>query len=340
MNDYDELLQERLARLEAGEPLTTAGADLPDETAVTLNLAAELKELELPEPEETAVTHHRAAVLRAAQAQLSSAEAANEPAEGRFAAFAAFVDWWRSHRAVAIGATAFAAVLLVIFGFAYGWFERGADNSATVLDRDADQPAQESEAEGPSLLDRLFGENEEVADAPADAAPPVASGETVTGEAAEVAVVPEDDPGFALYLPNITAPLQTGPQTAVLGDLQGVVSVQKPDGNWEQVSTLSSVAAGTRVRTGALSKASLTFFDGSVARLGPDSEISIDTLNALRPEEGFRTVVLTQWQGTSTHDVEFRNDSGSQYEVKSPTGTGIARGTSFEGVVRPDLSSR
>ena len=340
MNDHDELLQGRLARLEAGEPLTTAGADLPEDTAVTLNFAAKLKETTLPEPDETAVIHHRAAVMRAAQEQLSSAGAANQPTEGKFAAFAAFVDWWRSHRAVAIGATAFAAVLLVIFGFAYGWFERGSGNSATVLEQDADQLAQESEADGPSLFDRLFGANNEVADAPADEAPPVASGETDTGEAAEVAIVPEDDPGYELFLPNLVTSLQTGPQTAVLGDLQGVVSIQKPDGNWEQVSALSSVAAGSRVRTGALSKASLTFFDGSVAKLGPDSEVSIDTLNALRPEEGFRTVVLTQWQGTSTHDVEFRNDSGSQYEVKSPTGTGIARGTIFEVVVLPDLTSR
>ncbi len=340
MNEQDELLQERLARLEAGEPLTTAGADLPEETAVTLNLAAELKEITLPEPDETAVVHHRAAVLRAAQAQMSSSHEANQPGEGKVAAFAAFVSWLRSHQAVAVGATAFAAMLLVIFGFAYGWFERGTDNSATVLEQNEDRPVQESESTGSSLIDRLFGRDEEVADSPADEAPPVASGEVDTNEGTEVAAVPDDDQAYDLFLPNVVFPLQTGPQTAVLGDLQGVVSMQKPDGNWEQVSSLSSLSAGTRVRTGALSKASLTFFDGSVAKLGPDSEISIDTLNALRPEEGFRTVVMTQWRGDSTHEVAFRHDGGSRYEVQSPSGTGIARGTVFEVSVLPDLTSR
>ncbi len=340
MNEQDELLQERLARLEAGEPLTTAGADLPDETAVALNLAAELKEITLPEPDETAVVHHRAAVLRAAQAQLSDTAVANQPGEGKFAAFAAFVSWLRSHQAVAVGATAFAAMLLVIFGFATGWFERGTDNSATVLEQNDDRPAQDGETDGSSLIDRLFGRDEEVADESTDEASPVASGAMDADEAPAVAAVPEDDPAYDLFLPNVVLPLQTGPQTAVLGDLQGVVSVQKPDGNWEQVHSLSSLAAGTRVRTGALSKASLTFFDGSVAKLGPDSEISIDTLNALRPEEGFRTVVMTQWRGDSTHEVAFRHDGGSRYEVQSPSGTGIARGTVFEVSVLPDLTSR
>lgn len=338
MNGQDELLQERLARLEAGEPLATAGADLPEDTAVSLTFAAELKTITLPEPDETAVVSHRAAVIRAAQQHITSTgKAANSPVETRFAAF---VDWWRSHRAVAAGAMAFAAVSLVIFGFASGWFGRGSDNSATVLEQDEDRPAQEGESTGSSLLDRLFGEAEEVADSPTDDAPPVDNVGTETDEATEVAIVPGDDPAHELFLPSIVFPLQTGPQTAVLGDLQGVVSVQKPDGNWEQVSSLSSVTAGTRVRTGALSKANLTFFDGSVAKLGPDSEISIDTLNALRSEEGFRTVILTQWQGNSTHDVAFRNDGGSQYEVKSPSGTGIARGTIFQVVVLPDLTSR
>ena len=226
MNEQEELLQERLARLEAGEPLTTAGADLPEETAVSLNLAAELKQMTLPEPDETAVVSHRAAVLRAAQQQAAATTgvAANPTSLGWLSAF---VDWWRSHRAVAVGATAFAAVLLVIFGFAYGWFERGTDNSAAVLEQNADRPAQASESTGSSLIDQLFGRDAEVADSPADETPPVASEETDTNEATEVAVVPENGPAYELFLPNITSPLQVGPQTAVLGDLQGVVSVQK-----------------------------------------------------------------------------------------------------------------
>ena len=338
MNDFDEQLEERLTRLEAGEPLTIAGADLPEDMAGALALAAELKNVTLPEPDETAVIAHRAAAIRAAQ-QMNASQVADVPVPTGW--FAAFWAWWRGHQLVAWGATAVAAVLL--FLFVGSLLTRDENRTAPVAERDEDRPAQSEDSEGNegvSIFERLFGGDEAAEDVAIADAPPAENAGSTTDEAAEVAVVPDEEPGFQTYLPILTEPLQTGPTTAVLGDLQGVVSVQNPGGNWEQVNYLSSVDMGSRVRTGALSSASLTFFDGSVATLGPDSEVSLDTLNALRPEQGFRTVVMTQWQGTSSHDVAFRHDGGSQYEVKSPNGTGIARGTVFEVVVLPDLTSR
>lgn len=330
MNNFDEQLQERLARLEAGEPLTTAGADLPEDVAGALALAAELKDVPLPEPDETAVIAHRAAAIRAAQ---QIPQVAADPSQTGW--FSAFWAWWRGHQLVAWGATAVAAVLL--FLFVGSLLTRDENTTAPVAERDEDNPAQAEDNDGISFFERLFGIDEATEDSTvADAG----NADSAMDEADEVAIVPGDEPGFQTYLPILTEPLQTGPTTAVLGDLQGIVSVQKSDGSWEQVSYLSSVASGSRVRTGALSSASLTFFDGSVAKLGPDSEVSLDNLNALRPEQGFRTVVMTQWQGNSSHDVAFRHDGGSQYEVKSPNGTGIARGTVFEVVVLPDLTSR
>jgi hypothetical protein len=65
----------------------------------------------------------------------------------------------------------------------------------------------------------------------------------------------------------------------------------------------------------------------------------VDELNALQPQVGFRTVVMTQWLGESEHEVSFRNDQGSRYEVKTPTGSGIVRGTIFHVLVTPDLVS-
>lgn len=332
MNDFEEQLEERLARLEAGESLTSAGADLPKEVAEALALAAALQKATLPEPDETAVIHHRAAAMRAAQA--AAAPSPIQPTQTGW--LAALQGWWRGNRTVAWGATAVAAVLLV--WLAGSLLNRAAEAPASVTDRDADRPGQTAEdaddtneSSGISLLDRLFGSDEPIVEAPAEL-PEVVSPDTPA--------VAEDDPAFQTFLPNMVVSLETGPQTAVLGDLHGLVSVQQADGSWQPLSTLSSVAAGSRVRTGSLSSASLTFYDGSVAKLGPDSEVSLDAVNALRPEAGFRTVVLTQWQGSSSHDVVFRNDNGSRYEVKSPTGTGLARGTTFDVVVLPDLSSR
>lgn len=331
MNDLDALLQERLEQVEQGAPVTVAGANLPEDMVELLTLTAELRAVPLPEPDETAVLAQRTAVLQAATRQLSPASPTAAAAVSGW--WAGLLAWWRVHQVLAWGATAVAAVLLIFF--VGGMLDREVDSTPTVAERDEEdeEPVEQenSDSDGPSLLDRLFGRDEvEV--------PATAVAEATTPPASEVAA--GEGPDYDLYLPFLSESLVTGPQTAVLGDLQGVVSVQQPDGSWAQVSSLSSVAAGSRVRTGELSKASLTFYDGSVAKLGPDSELSIDNLNALRPEEGFRTVVLTQWRGDSTHDVQFRNDNGSQYEVKSPSGTGVARGTTFHVIVLPDLTSR
>lgn len=98
--------------------------------------------------------------------------------------------------------------------------------------------------------------------------------------------------------------------------------VTEGHGRW--LPPFYSPAAGQRVRTGALSSATITFFDGSQATLGPQSEISLDELNAQRAADGFRTVVMTQWLGEGEHQVAFRNDGGSRYEVKTPNGFGVA----------------
>ncbi|WP_420642180.1 DUF5666 domain-containing protein [Candidatus Leptofilum sp.] len=344
MNQNEEQFQERLARLEAGEPLTTAGADLPQEEAAALVLAAELKDVTLPEPEETAVLYHRAAAVRAAQAAAAKPKA--ESVQTGW--LAVLLAWWRNNRTVAWGITAVAAVLVV---FLVGsLLNRQTEPATSVADQDEDRPAQTAEGadetadeDSVSLLDRLFGGDEPVADEPiveeAPAEVPETTGVAEADDTAPDAAAGADLP-YETFLPNLLVSLETTSQTAVLGDLNGLVTVQQPDGRWQQVSYLSSVGAGSRVRTGPLSSASLTFYDGSVAKLGPDSEVSIDNLNALRPDVGFRTVVMTQWQGSSSHDVAFRNDGGSRYEVKSPNGTGIARGTIFDVVVLPGLTSR
>ena len=335
MNDLDELLQEGLTRLEAGEPLDVASAALPDETAVALNMAAQLRSLPLPEPDESAFIAQRAAIIRTAEQQAAQMRPAQNASPVGW--LAPILAWWRDHRAIGWGLAAVTAVVVLLFVSGLG--NRESNDPVTIVERDEAWPVQESDAGtgSVSLLDRLLGRDGVSDETPSVAADPVedsAESETTVAEVAEDALA------FQTFLPYTTSPLIVGPETAVLGDFQGVVSVLQADGRWEQVNTLSSVAAGSRVRTGALSKASLTFFDGSVAKLGPDSELSIDTLNALRPEAGFRTVVLTQWRGDSLHDVQFRNDNGSRYEVQSPSGTGIARGTTFQVTVLPDLTSR
>jgi hypothetical protein len=183
----------------------------------------------------------------------------------------------------------------------------------------------------------------EMAGSEAEAAQSVAqvaeSDVSVESDTAVPAPVAEES-GEAVYIPLVSFPLDRRPETAVLDDIHGFVEIQDEAGEWTAVSQTTTLAAGQRLRTGAFSHASLTFYDGSQAQLGPKSELSLDAVDAQLPENGFRTVVMTQWLGESEHDVQFRNDSGSRYEVKSPNGTGIARGTTFQVLVTADLRAR
>lgn len=165
---------------------------------------------------------------------------------------------------------------------------------------------------------------------PAEAAP-------TEDSPAEIAAAPTPDDSFYTYIPAVSSPLVLNAQTAAVEVTQGLVEVQNEDGEWTAVNHLATAAAGQRVRTGAFSGATITFYDDSQATLGPNTEISLDRVNARRPEVGFRTVVMTQWAGESKHDVAFRNDSGSRYEVMTPNGSARARGTTFQVLVSVNL---
>jgi hypothetical protein len=146
-------------------------------------------------------------------------------------------------------------------------------------------------------------------------------------------------PQTQIFIPTVANPLVHDAKTATVQEVQGLVEIQAEDGSWELVKRTGSLIAGQRVRTGTLSSATMVFYDGSQASIGPNTEISVDQLDALRPENGFRTVVMTQYLGESEHQVAFRNDAGSRYEVKTPTGSGIARGTIFQVLVTAEQTA-
>lgn len=146
--------------------------------------------------------------------------------------------------------------------------------------------------------------------------------------------------GFRTLMPVITSPLDLNPGTAAVEALRGIVEVQNGAGEWLLVNHVTPATAGQRVRTGAFSGATITFNDGSQVTLEANTEISLDELDAQLPEDGLRTVVMTQWVGESEHHVDFRDDAGSRYEVKTPNGSGRARGTIFQVIVTPELQGQ
>jgi hypothetical protein len=134
----------------------------------------------------------------------------------------------------------------------------------------------------------------------------------------------------------VLAPLEIpDAQSLALQDVQGLVEVQESDGDWATVPPGGRlIQAGVRVRTGALSSVNLAFYDGSAAHLGPDGELSVETLEA--PADGPRAIVLTQWSGESEHNIVPSDHESARYEVKTPSGVGAAKGTRFQVRVIPD----
>lgn len=122
---------------------------------------------------------------------------------------------------------------------------------------------------------------------------------------------------------------RTDAETAILTNINGSVEQQTSDGDWQAITDAAQVQTGTQIRTGNDSTASLLFDDGSHVALSANSTLSVDELLVQPPDQGKRVVVLTQWQGESVHDVATRSDAGSRYEVKSPYGSGTAKGTRF-----------
>lgn len=331
--DSEELLAQKLTKLEMGHSLEELLNDLPEQEARLLRLAAMLHEAPFPAEDAALVAEQRSKMLAAFEMGQSRQPApipedvSNMGMVANFKQLAAWVgsavDGLLQRREVAMGLGAALVVVLLTAGGWLFWMQQnrsaslaGQDEPAIVAD-----PAGEDEA-APAVVDG--GDQESV-----QTAVPNASADGSVGAAS--------DPGNRLFLPLAESTWQLDAQTAVLQIDHGVAELQSADGHWQQLPRQTTLTAGQRIRTGQLSSATLTFFDGSQAMLGANSELSIDQLNAQRPEDGFRIVVLTQHVGESDHIVEFRNDGGSRYEVKTPAGSGLARGTQFQVVVTPGL---
>lgn len=235
-------------------------------------------------------------------------------------------SWWQQHPQTATaGAIALFVGLFAIFiwqGLKAGESEGPAQVVAEVTETVTSAPTTEEEG--------VVSEPEE---APTATAVPAST---------EIAAAPLP-PGYdnSIFIPMLSDSLEMTAQTAAVEVVQGVVEVQQADGQWTAVNNLASATAGQHIRTKPFSSATIRFFDGSIATLGPDSELSLDTVDAQRPDSGFRTVVMTQLAGESDHEVAFRNDGGSLYEVKTPDeGSGIARGTKFKVIFKPGKLSR
>ena len=86
-----------------------------------------------------------------------------------------------------------------------------------------------------------------------------------------------------------------------------------------------SVEVGSTVSTDNLGLAEIEFADGSLARLGPDTDLKITELSS---SETQRTTMSLD-VGETLHRVKKLVSDDAAYEVKTPVGTAAVRGTVF-----------
>ena len=317
MNEVEELLQQKLERLEAGESLEACLAGLPEDEAELLKVAAMLRQLPYPARDAQTVAAQRAHLLTLASKEKNMEANSSSPLTKKLQGL--FSGWLRPLTAFP-GAVAIILIGVLLLGV---WL-------AISRLPPKDSISQYPPAEGQVTVAEQAQATSEIAAVP-DSTP----ADTSTSAPAAVPETTKPAP-YLGFVPAVISPWVFNPHQATIKSAQGVVEVQQADGTWAAAGTGFFLSAGQRLRTSDLSSATLIFYDGSEATLEANTEVSIDELDAGTGGEP-RIIVLTQWAGETAHNVAHREEAASRYEVRTPNGTGEARGTAFHVLVTPSL---
>ena len=121
--------------------------------------------------------------------------------------------------------------------------------------------------------------------------------------------------------------------TATISSFSGEVLVQVEGSvNWIAAASGMKLNAGDRMKTGDDGTAEVIFFEGSVVEIGEKSDILISEMSITGPD-GTTSISLQQSIGHSLNRVKKLVNSASSYEVDTPAGTAVVRGTIFKAYV-------
>src|SRR5438128_8260672 len=93
--------------------------------------------------------------------------------------------------------------------------------------------------------------------------------------------------------------------------LDGQILVRHAGGQFVSIADGDVIGAGDTVRTAAASHGVLTFFDGTTVELEPDTELTVDSLQA--SASGDKIVEMSQTIGRTWHVVTHLASSSSKY---------------------------
>jgi len=130
--------------------------------------------------------------------------------------------------------------------------------------------------------------------------------------------------------PSTTEPTPTvSTEFSILTGLSGSVTVL-PTGStiWTEAQVGMNLTSGDRLSTGANSSALITFFEGSTIELQSDTEVGIEELTTTLETQS-TAISLEQTIGNTRSRVEKLIDPISRYEITTPSGSAVVRGTEF-----------
>ena len=132
--------------------------------------------------------------------------------------------------------------------------------------------------------------------------------------------------------PSSSEPSTPG-QVAVVSKVFGdVLAMKAGTDTWSKASAGMSLEAGDRIKTGAFSKAVLTFFEGSTIELKADTEVGVTELS-ISEDTGSTVIQLWQQIGRTRSRVEKLVDPASRYEIETPAGAAVVRGSIVDTIV-------
>src|SRR4030043_1117431 len=121
--------------------------------------------------------------------------------------------------------------------------------------------------------------------------------------------------------------------TATIASLSGTVLVQEGGSViWIAADPGMKLNEGDRIKTGGNGTAEVIFFEGSVIEVGEKTDILISEMSITGPD-GTTSISLQQSIGHSINRVKKLVNSASSYEVDTPAGTAVVRGTIFKAYV-------
>jgi hypothetical protein len=120
---------------------------------------------------------------------------------------------------------------------------------------------------------------------------------------------------------------QSPSEPTVVSTVSGEVMVMKAGAStWSEVSTGTALGPGDRIKTGPSSNAVITFFEGSTIELAADTEVGVAELGVAEMT-GSTAIKLRQQIGKTTNRVKKLVDPASRYEIETPDGAAVVRGS-------------